>query len=139
MQQVTKLRKTILNSDPVEWRQFENPSSWTLWEEELTISDIGHQGTGETASANEPDFLKRTQTDVHEKSTIRITYRGTPFNQLPVLHLDSDRFRILRPKVDQSTNKAYLDEYEAKLSEIIASENIKELRDNVIQLEIREG
>lgn len=133
-----KLRGIILDSKPSEWDQFNDPSTWTLWDEELTISDIGHHGSGEPLTVRKPDFLRQSETDFHEKSTIRIQYRGTPFDQLPVLHLDSDRFRLVKPNFNQSTDKYYLSEYEFHLSQIIASQDIMELRGDVIQLDILE-
>lgn len=138
MPRPSKLRKIIVNSEPAEWERFENPSSWALWDEEITISDIGHYGSGETASVKKPDFLQKSETNVHEKSTIRITYRGTPFDQLPVLRLDSDRIQMVKPKINQSTGEAYLDEYETHLSQTITSEDILELRGDILQLDILE-
>lgn len=88
-----------------------------LWDEELTITDIGHQGTGRPTEINRPEFLNESQTDRHRKTTIRIT----------------------SPGIDQRTGDAFSNRYETHRSQIMSTTDVPDLVDSLMDLGIKDG
>lgn len=134
--QQTDLRRTILNSNADAWEFIDVPQTWVLWEEMLTIETVGIDGVNSDRSINQPDFASLPDPDNDIETAVRVMYKGTPFDHLPVLGLDGGRIRMIKPNRD-SNGVRHITEYEAQLSEIMSMDDFMSRQGNAIDVEIR--
>jgi len=113
------------------------PQTWVLWEESLSIEDIGRDGHGAMDEIAQPDFASLPDPDHDKESLIRIFYKGTPFKQLPIQRLDGGRIVMVKPDRDHDDGTRYLTEFEAQLSQIMSPDDFLRKQGGTIEVEIR--
>lgn len=133
----SELYRTIVDSDPDAWDFMDLPQTWVLWEESLSIEDIGRDGHGAMDEIAQPDFASLPDPDHDKESLIRIFYKGTPFKQLPIQRLDGGRIVMVKPDRDHDDGTRYLTEFEAQLSQIMSPDDFLRKQGGTIEVEIR--
>ncbi len=135
--QQSNLKEKILNSEPNQWTVYDTPRTWVFWPESISIETIGRDGYGSQPPISQPDFATFLDTNHDRESQIRITHNGVPFDQLSVLCLNRGRISMVEPHTDPSTGDEFISQYEAKISEIMSTDDFSSEQGDQIDVEIR--
>jgi len=131
------VKETILSSSPDNWEFIDAPQTWVLWSEQITIETLGLSHTDSQQDISQPDFASLPDPDHDQEASIRISYKGTPFHQIPVLILDGGGIRMIKPNRDHSDGTRHITEFEAHLSQIMSMDDFRMKQGRTIDVEIR--
>lgn len=124
------LRQEIGSSNSDNWDFIDMPPTWVLWPEQLSISQIPEYKD----SIPQPDFVSLPDPDNDLEGQVRISYRGVPFDQLPIYELDGHRITMIKPQLTDSPPS--LTQYEAKLSQIMSQDDFMRKQGGSIDVQI---
>lgn len=133
----SQVKDKIKTSAASNWEFIDTPESWALRKENLVIQEVGIDGFGDTRDISQPDFVSLPDDQNDKETKIRVVHKGTPFDQIPALHLDGHRIKMVKPRKDRNQNVRYISDYEAKLSQIMSQDDFIRKQGNTISVEIR--
>ena len=122
-----EMRQEILDSHPEQWDSFDPEPTWVLKSNRDLSIRLLRQYTHEERKRDQPDWASSLPNPTTAEDTLRVEFRGAPFDQYKVIELDEYRITMVYPDRDideeAGDQEFYLTEYEAQLSRIMSLED----------------
>lgn len=118
------MRDAVEQSPSEAWEYFDFPSTWVLKTNRDFSIKLLDRYPREERETEQPEWASVFPNDTTYTNTVRVLYRGAPFDEKNVLQLDEFRAIVVQPTLDRNGNEdgpdLYLTPYEAQLSHIMS-------------------
>lgn len=120
--------EVIMQSVPSEWEFFDAPMIWVLTTNRDYSITVLERDEREARERDQPEWASVFPNETTYADRIRVLYRGAPFTDLPILHLDEFRQHMVHPRTDHEADAneiaQVLTNYEMHLSRIMSGGNL---------------
>jgi hypothetical protein len=116
--------EAVMQTDPMEWEFHDDPMTWVLTTNRDYSIKVRNPGDRDTREREQSEWASVFPNETTAANRIRVRYRGAPFTQLPILHLDEFRQHLVHPRTDHEADDdeiaQVLTTYEMHLSRIMS-------------------
>ncbi|WP_206536574.1 hypothetical protein [Halorubrum tebenquichense] len=125
---VDELRGQIMDTVSSEWQYFDAPPTWVLTSNRDFSIEMLNRLDSDERRRDQPDWASIFPNETTHRNSIRVQYRGVPFEQKDVFQLDEFRATIVIPARDPDPTagepERYLTPFEKRISEIMSGDHL---------------